>query len=293
MSNTLHKMKPYDLVISDSLAELIETTNEAYTFGYLPVGGMIYIESQEKFIQTIIKLKTKNTMNTFFQELAKAMKDSESITLKITKTGGDLTVLSTSKGKKDLIATGTPEEMDTELIQELIKVPVRDKFKAVISEVEIEHTEKEEKEEENEEEKPKTEKKTITKKETKAKSVKGKTETSTDVSNEPLPEVKNDVEANVSKVAESKTEDKHPNATAAVEKAHIEGAKATEAKKEAVKNENAFKVFMIDGKRLMTERKYSEALASFEQACSINPENEEAQTECAKAGKWVKMVADL
>lgn len=44
-------MKKYDLVICDSLKELIETVNVAIEHGYYPKGGMLYIEG--KFIQTI------------------------------------------------------------------------------------------------------------------------------------------------------------------------------------------------------------------------------------------------
>lgn len=289
-------MKTYDLVISDSLAELIETTNEAYSFGYLPVGGMLYIESQEKFIQTIIKLKTKNHMNTFFQELAKAMKDSEIITLKITKVGEELTVLLTSKGKKDLVASGTPLEMDNELLGAITTVPEKTGFKATV--IEPDEEEEEENEDDKKEEKPKSEKKTPAKKE-----VKGKTVKSKDVDNEKMKELQNgpgnENESGFEdgKIVPEPITDKHPNATAAIAKAHEEGAKATEAKKEAAKSEakkdNEFTVLMHEGKRLMAERKYSEAFTSFEKACSLSPENVEAQTECAKAGKWVKMVADL
>jgi len=44
-------MKKYDLVISDSLEELIETVNEAIEAGYYPKGGMQIVEG--KFVQTI------------------------------------------------------------------------------------------------------------------------------------------------------------------------------------------------------------------------------------------------
>ena len=45
-------MKKYDLVISDSPEELIETVNAAILQGYDPLGGMASI--QGKCVQTIV-----------------------------------------------------------------------------------------------------------------------------------------------------------------------------------------------------------------------------------------------
>lgn len=44
-------MKKYDLVICNTLAELIKTVNEAIEHGYYPKGGMQVVEG--KLIQTI------------------------------------------------------------------------------------------------------------------------------------------------------------------------------------------------------------------------------------------------
>lgn len=43
--------KKYNLVICDTLAELIDTVNEAIEHGYYPKGGMLHVNG--KFIQTI------------------------------------------------------------------------------------------------------------------------------------------------------------------------------------------------------------------------------------------------
>lgn len=54
-------MKPYDLVIADSLQQLIETTNEAVAHGYIPVGSLACIEG--KFIQPILLITSKTKIN--------------------------------------------------------------------------------------------------------------------------------------------------------------------------------------------------------------------------------------
>lgn len=54
-----------------------------------------------------------------------------------------------------------------------------------------------------------------------------------------------------------------------------------------------FKACMLKGESMMKEKKYDEALKLYEQACNINPESKEAESEKIKAGRWVKMVADL
>lgn len=44
-------MNKYDLVIADTLEELIATVNVAIEHGYYPKGGMLHVNG--KFIQTI------------------------------------------------------------------------------------------------------------------------------------------------------------------------------------------------------------------------------------------------
>lgn len=51
----IRDLKQYDLVIEDTLENLISVTNQAVSLGYVPKGGMLFIEN--KYLQPIYKDK--------------------------------------------------------------------------------------------------------------------------------------------------------------------------------------------------------------------------------------------
>ena len=57
------QLKKYDLVIADSLRELIATTNIAIEYGYTPLGGYRQIEKDGKYLQTIVLTNKQITKN--------------------------------------------------------------------------------------------------------------------------------------------------------------------------------------------------------------------------------------
>jgi len=202
-------------------------------------------------------------MTKFFRGLADKVltTDGQIANLTITKVGEELTVhIFGIKGKKDFTATGTPEELDADLLDEIIKTPEK---KAGLKTTIIE-----EEEEEKENIKPNTKKDKV---ETKA-----------------APKKPVSKKGRKTKVEEEKVDSNHAK--------ELEEALQPEEINEPVFEKDVtldFKQLMKQGKELFADRKYQGALDIFEKAKELKPGDAEAIMEATKAEKWVKAVSEL
>ena len=273
-------LKKYDLVIADTLEELIETTNIAIEFGYQPTGGIQFIE--EKFIQSIqltnnkLKQKTMNETK-FFQELSALMQDKQIVKITITKVGEDLTIL-INKDAKLINMSGTPEEIDGAFLSHMKISPVTETKELVVTVADAPEVEEEEEEEEpNQTEKEKKEEK---------KAGKAKVEKPTTVKRDKKEKVKKEEKtdkAHETELKETLTPEETPPPAAEEKKVDVEKAKA-----------NDFKFFMDAGESAMKERNYNGAVEAYTKAVEYAPDgNTTAKAELEKASKWKKAVDAL
>lgn len=208
-------------------------------------------------------------MNTFFTELSKSMTDGQEVNLKITKTGSDLTILSTSKEKKDLIASGTPEDMDTELLEAIIATP--EKKKGLKTSVLDDETEEKEEEAAPPAGSEKGRAIAKSKKEAEKAAKKG------------TPKAEKTAKKKDEVIAEEPGEQPY-------QEEEQEQKEQTEA---PANTEAEFKELMKQGKELFTAREYEKAMEAFGKAKELKPNDPQAISEHANAEKWVKAVANL
>lgn len=276
-------LKNYDLVIANTLQELIETTNIAIEFGYKPIGGMTQIEG--KFIQSIqltnnkLKQKTMNETN-FFQELSALMQDKQIVKITITKVGEDLTIL-INKDAKLINMSGTPEEVDGAILSHMKISPVTETKELVVTVADAPEVDEEEEEEEEDSpnqtaEEKKEEKKAGKKKVEKPATVKR------DKKEKEKKEEKTD-KAHEKELEETKVGEQTPPPAAEEKKVDVEKEKA-----------NDFKFFMDAGESAMIQRNYNGAVEAYTKAVEYAPVgNTTAKTELEKANKWKKAVDSL
>ncbi len=228
-------------------------------------------------------------MNKFFTELAAGMEDKQILTLRITKVGEELTILSLTKGKKDVIVTGSPEEVDQNLAGDILSAPAKTGYTVKV----VDNDPDNEEEEEGEDSKADRDNK-------KADSGKAKTskggkkevaKTSTKKTAEKGKAVKAEEENEVLLTAENDViEEPKVSEPAKVVKA--------EPKDDSARIDNEFKALIHEGKKVFEDKskgseRYQAAVDIFEKALLLKPGNEEAMAESNKAYKWVKMVAEL
>lgn len=217
-------------------------------------------------------------MNTFFTELAKSMADGQIIDMRIAKAGEELTMMVTTKGKKNLNITGLPEEVDAKLLGHIITVPERTKgLKATTTEPKDE--------DDQSEDDPDGKADTASTSSAGKKATPKKTAATNPDKGKKLV-TKAGAEDITSKAAGTNTA---PSNTPEPAKAD----NVVDAKAEAARIDNEFKVMMHEGKKLFAERKYQESLDQFLKAKALKPADAEAIGEVNKAEKWVKMVAEL
>lgn len=274
-------MKAYNLVIENTLEELIGVTNEAIALGYKAVGGMK--EIQGKYIQTIIlnnsnnNKKNKSKMEqTFFQDLAQILQDKQIVKITITKVGDNLTLL-INKDNKLIQMTGSPAEVDDGILPHLKVSPTQTtEFTVTTTDApEVEEEEEEEEEELTPEEKEKMQLELAAK-------VKAKKEA------KKKPSKKEAKKADEEKKSEG--DDIHKKNLG--ETLVPEVSETTPPPVEG--NSEKFKELMSAGAKALAERKYTDAVGHYEEAMKIAPEgNTSAKTEYERALKWKKAVDSL
>jgi hypothetical protein len=266
-------MKPYNLVIESSLKDCIETTNIAISLGYVPVGGIQDIGGQ--YIQSIYKPIISNQMNNqFFTELAGMLEDKQQAKITIQKTGEELTVMITAKGKM-ITCSGSPAEMDENLIPGLKAEIEKGTFTMTVADAPA--SDKDE-EEEDEKEDPKEDKK----KEMAAKRAEAGKKGTTKRAAPAKPETKKE-EPKLGAKLEAKLEEKKS------EDPEVKGDDQSEAQNK----QRVFNDAMARGLDLFKNKKYEESQKAYQEALDIFPDDKAAKEQHANVTKWVKMVAEL
>lgn len=211
----------------------------------------------------------------FFTELSKLLADKQELRLNITKTGEQLTVLATVKGKH-ITASGTPEEMDQEFLSHLNAEVEAKTFTFNVSDS---NKEVEEEEETVEKTAPASKKKEVAKPAIK---VKAKPEVTVIEEAEVIEEIEGPAIAEAAKVELAQTPEK-PKAEAPKEKVSAEAANKT----------RTFNHIMSEGSVLFKDRKYAEAQVKYKEALAIFPEDKTALLEEANSAKWIKAMEAL
>lgn len=304
-------MKRYDLVIQDSLEDLITVTNIAVELGYRPVGGIRQIE--DKFIQAIYH---KN-MSNFIKAISLLLADRQEFKLTAKKIKEDLvlTITPDAKGTGKVTHVTIPaedlnDEIDSKVLGALntTEAPKKAEFQASTTEGSAEE------EEDEDDKKPKggnispskksgkTSKQSATAKTNKTAASK---KSSVKVPNKSAPAKKGLSELTGNKKkglgallenktnSEAETDQNIPESPETVP--NDQETVTGDQKIETTPDEPAldFEGLMAQGKALFEKRKYPEAEAMYAKAVELVPTSAAAATELNRAKKWAKAQHDM